>query len=625
MYAYSQSLSSSDTAKHGAALTSRSVPIRHNDCGFIVLVLLMWLLLGTPKAWSQNQGNPERPAVGAAAQQDNATEETPQETFVRKNGGFISNIKLLALIATVLVWVFVADWINRDCKFAKMPHQVWNIVVVFPMLVVMLLVLVIPIFAVGLVLVLCAAMIPGVVYTVQRNTKVHTNDQVLTSRHIAAVLSGNNKDRSNDTESVADHGPPLGLIAMGAEHDLMNKSNLLMARQSPGFVVAREVLYDAIKRHADKIILDYTPEIVSVRMEIDGVWHDAGNRDRETADPMLVVLKKVSNLDTDDRRNQQKGNFGTAYRGTKQTWNFGSQGTKKGERAVLQVRKENAKPKSLPELDMRPKLVEKLQELLKQQQGLLLFSALPGGGLSTTLAAALFTADRFTRHFVTFEEESHGEIEIDNVDVNTFRNTNGPSPVEALIRLFRTEPDAVIVPNLNNHEVIEILCEQVLKEGRLVIGTLRAKEAAEVLLRVLSLKTPAEPFAKSIQAVVNQRLIRKLCNACKEVYNPPTDLVEKLGLPTSRVDAFYREPQNRTDEEEVCNKCGGTGYRGRIAIFEFLIVDSRMRKTLTEQPNLQQLRQIAQQGGNRTLQEEGIVLVARGITSLSELQRVLKQ
>ena len=97
-----------------------------------------------------------------------------------------------------------------------------------------------------------------------------------------------------------------------------------------------------------------------------------------------------------------------------------------------------------------------------------------------------------------------------------------------------------------NHEVIEILCEQVLKEGRLVIGTLRAKEAAEVLLRVLSLKTPAEPFAKSIQAVVNQRLIRKLCNACKEVYNPPTDLVEKLGLPTSRVDAFYREPQNRS-------------------------------------------------------------------------------
>ena len=274
---------------------------------------------------------------------------------------------------------------------------------------------------------------------------------------------------------------------------------------------------------------------------------------------------------------------------------------------------------------MRPKLVEKLQELLKQQQGLLLFSALPGGGLSTTLAAALFAADRFTRHFVTFEEESHGEIEIDNVDVNTFRNNNASSALETLIRLFRTEPDAVVVPNLNNHEIVEVLCEQVLKEGKLIIGTLRAKEAAEVLLRVLSLKTPAEPFAKSIQAIVNQRLIRKLCNACKEVYNPPTDLVEKLGLPTSRVDTFYREPQNRTDEEEICDKCGGTGYRGRTAIFEFLIVDSRMRKVLTEQPNLQQLRQIAQQGGNRTLQEEGIVLVARGITSLSELQRVLKQ
>ena len=139
------------------------------------------------------------------------------------------------------------------------------------------------------------------------------------------------------------------------------------------------------------------------------------------------------------------------------------------------------------------------------------------------------------------------------------------------------------------------------------------------------LKVPASEFAPAIKAVVNQRLIRKLCDACKEAYNPPPDLIQKLGLPPNRVDTFYREPQNRSEEDEVCAQCGGIGYRGRTAIFEFLIVDELLRESLIKQPKVEIMRKIAKQSGNRTLQEEGIVLVARGITSLAELQRILKQ
>jgi len=594
-----------------------------------LLAPLTGLPWGMPPVWSQEAGGAAGAAAGdveaAEAGGDDAAFATPRE-FGRQGSGFLSILKLLGLLVIFLIWVYVADWINRDTAFAKMPHVPWNMVVVFPMLAAIILALVIPFFLVGLVLTAFAVLIPLVVFVLQRNAKVHNDERVLTPAHISAVLSGKKKKRSGDAGGSEGKGPPVGLIPMGADRDLMNRSNLLTAKQSSGFLVAREVLFDAIKRHADKIILDYTPEIVSVRMEIDGVWHDAGNRDRETADPMLVVLKKISNLKIDDRKSRQKGNFGTAYRGRKQTWNFGSQGTKMGERAVLQLRTKNgSKLSSLEELGMRPKLIECLRELLSMPRGILLFSALPGGGLSATLAASLVAADRYMRHIVTFEEETHGEIEIDNIDVNTFRISKGQSTVPELLRLFRTEPDAVVVPNLRDPQIVDILCDQANKEGKLILGTIRAKEAVEAILRVLALKVSADKFVPAIRGVVNQRLIRKLCSRCKEAYNPSPELVKKLGLPTERVDTFYREPQNKTEEDELCSACGGIGYRGRTAMFEMLVVDDPMREALANQPKIEGLRQIAQKSGNRTLQEEGIVLVARGITSLSELQRVLKQ
>lgn len=576
--------------------------------------------------WSQEVVGGAAAVVDAEPDIDNAAVAPGPREFMRPTGGFLSIFKLIPLLIIFLIWVFFADWVNRDADYSKMPHVPWNMIVVFPMSIAVILALVIPFFAVGIILTSLALLVPMIVFVTQRNAKVHSDDKVLTAAHISAVMSGTSQKRSGKEGETEGKGPPIGLVPMGAEQDLLNKSNLLLAKQSPGYVVAREVLFDAIKRHADKIILDYTSEIVSVRMEIDGVWHDAGNRDRETADPMLVVLKKISNLNTDDRRSRQKGNFGTSYRGRKQTWNFGSQGTKTGERAVLQLRtKIGSNLSTLEDLGMRPKLIETVKRLLKMKSGILVFSSMPSGGLSATLSAALVAADRYTRHIITFEDESHVEVDIDNIDVNTFRGADDNSPVAELVKLFRTEPDAMVVPDFHGAEVLEFLCDQVNKHSKLIIGTVRAKEAPEALLRMLAYKASTEKIAPAIQAVVNQRLIRKLCEYCKEAYNPSPELVKKLGLPTQRIDTFYREPQNRTEEDEVCGKCGGIGYRGRTAIFEVLVMNDAIRGALVKQPKIDVLRKLAQESGNRTLQEEGIVLVARGITSLSELQRILKQ
>jgi type II secretory ATPase GspE/PulE/Tfp pilus assembly ATPase PilB-like protein len=169
------------------------------------------------------------------------------------------------------------------------------------------------------------------------------------------------------------------------------------------------------------------------------------------------------------------------------------------------------------------------------------------------------------------------------------------------------------------------MCDEIA-ENRLMISTIRAKDCAEALLRVLALGVPPADFAKAVTAVVGQRLVRKLCESCKEAYAPPPQVLQQLGIPGGRVQAFYRPPQpNAEQPKEPCQVCGGIGYYGRTAIFELLVVGETVRKELSNSPKLERVRTAARKDGMSSLQEEGVLLVAKGVTSLPELMRVLKQ
>jgi type II secretory ATPase GspE/PulE/Tfp pilus assembly ATPase PilB-like protein len=145
-------------------------------------------------------------------------------------------------------------------------------------------------------------------------------------------------------------------------------------------------------------------------------------------------------------------------------------------------------------------------------------------------------------------------------------------------------------------------------------------------LRLLQMKLPQKQFASVVTAVLYQRLIRKLCPDCKVGYTPPAEVLKKLGIPPGKVQQLYRPPKPEEIEEQkqVCQTCQGIGYFGRTGIFELLMVTDQMREILAKQPNLDLLRKAARADGQRSLQEEGILLVAKGVTSLQELQRVLK-
>jgi type II secretory ATPase GspE/PulE/Tfp pilus assembly ATPase PilB-like protein len=544
----------------------------------------------------------------------------------RGPGGYFSWLKLGLVMAVYLSWVRTTEWANRDCQTLGLPYSVWNLVVAGPFLAGLVAVLTIPLFAAGFAVYVLAWLIPLVVYVVKHNSVVEPQERVMTPAHLRYVLARQIQKLGVDvgTEAKAAHekGTPVVFEALGGTHQ-QNQSNIISARQSPGYLQAKELVAELVRQRAEKGMLDFTRDAVAVRFQIDGVWHESEAQDRESGDAILAVYKSMANLNVDERRKRQVGRFDATYEGRTYQSTIMSQGTQTGERVILQLDRPHSDLKTLRELGMREKMEEQLRDALANDHGLVLISSSPGGGLTTTVRLVLSLVDRYMRDIVAFQEKNAQEPVAENIEITTYDKAAGESPQRVLESLLRKEPSGVVVNELPNVECAQMLCEHAV-DGKLVITTIRAKEAVEALLRVLLLKLPASKFAPAVTAVLNQRLIRKLCDECKQPYQPAPQLLQKLGIPAGRIDQLYRPP-DPAEQDKVCRRCNGIGYYGRTSIFELLLVNDKIREALETQPKLDVLRKISREAGNRNLQQEGIVLVAQGTTSVQELSRVLKQ
>ena len=433
---------------------------------------------------------------------------------------------------------------------------------------------------------------------------------------------------------AADAPPPITLSAKGAADSQQDQINLLTAKQSPGFIVAQRILAHALDNRAESIILDYTAQGVAVLYSIDGFRVNSPPIDRQTGDVMLAVLKVITALNMNERRAKQKGKFGAEYRRRKWTVNFTSQGTPTGERVLLQFDDGRLVAEKLADTGMRDKMEEELRRLLREPKGLLLFSAPPGQGFTTTFNAALRSSDRYIKNWVEVSDLDKKDPEVENVPITTYDSAAGETPMSVLPKLIRTYPDVVAIRDLVDAATATLMCEQVTEEGRLVLAGIRGKDAVEALLRVLMLKVPPALFAPVVVCSLNQRLVRKLCDDCKQPYPPTPQVLQQLGIPAGKVQAFFRHhegplplppdaPKNAVPQ--VCHTCGGIGFKGRSAVFELLVMNDQLRETLMKTPKIDVLRAEARKAGFRSMQEEGIALVAKGVTELPELLRVLKE
>jgi type II secretory ATPase GspE/PulE/Tfp pilus assembly ATPase PilB-like protein len=553
-----------------------------------------------------------------------------QHSVWRAKSPFFSWIKLALLWLLFLVWVKSADWVNRDSQIFNMGYGKWNPIIFFPFVVLFLLLFfLVGYFWVALGVVSVAYLATYMPYVFTRNKAVQLHEKVFTAewfRYEFAELVGKVGWKiEHERKAEYEKGAPVDIMAIAAKEERDNQANLITARQSPGYIFVKEVVADMVDRRADRAILDYTQQAVVIRHLIDGVWHNSEGRDRESGDVMLAVMKTLANLNASERRKKQEGKFGAKYKDHAFIVPLVSQGVPTGERVSLQLLGGFQRSfKHYSDLGMRTKLAEQWAALMARDKGLIVIAAAPEGGLTTLTDVSLMETDRLLRDFAAIEEVSNRERELENIEVTTYDASKGETAASILPPLIRKYPNVYVMRDFSDPEAAKLLINEARDDERLVITTVRAKDAAEALLRVLQLKVPHRDFSQIVTAVLCTRLIRRLCDSCKVAYAPTPDLMKKLGIPAGKIEALYRTPKPE-EVDKPCKECGGLGMKGRTGLFELLVVDDKVREVLLKQPKLDLLRKAARLAGMRTFQEEGVLLVAKGVTSLAELQRILKE
>ena len=255
---------------------------------------------------------------------------------------------------------------------------------------------------------------------------------------------------------------------------------------------------------------------------------------------------------------------------------------------------------------------------MTQPHGMFLCCGPTGSGKSTTLYAALREIDRYQRNIITVEDPI--EYHMDNITQMEVNTKAGQTFATSLRSILRQDPDVIMIGEIRDQETATIAC-QAANTGHMVFSTVHSNDAVTALFRLLDLGVEPFMIASALTGVLGQRLVRILCEACKEPYKPKPEFLKKANLPADKVDVFYRRPEN---PEQVCQQCGGTGYFGRTGIYELLVITEPMREMLRENPSINKIKAEARKSGMIYLQEDGLRQVIQGRTSIEELLRVVK-
>lgn len=538
-----------------------------------------------------------------------------------QSGGYISLGKFIPILLIFVLWVHYSAWVDEDSRGLKVRPPFWNTIQLLCGLLGMVMAVTVPNYAGAFLGGLLLWGGPLGMYVYERNQRVPDNAKVMTPEHIKKwsirqlARIGIKLGGGKAIESVV--GPPIQFIGKtktGQKDERASRS----VETSKGYMAARELVYDAILRRATDIHIEPNEDETAVRIRIDGVMYPTEPFDRAIGDAIVNIFKVLSAMDITERRRPQDGSFGAICEKREIDFRVASQGTRHGEKLSLRILDQANSVSSLEGLGMRTQMLEKIKEITNQPHGMFLSCGPTGAGKSTTLYACLNGIDRYENNIITVEDPIEYKMEgATQIEINT---KSGQTFGQSLRSILRQDPDVVMIGEIRDEETAKIAC-QAAATGHMVFSTVHANDAISALYRILDLDVEPFMLAGSISAVLGQRLARRLCPHCKEAYHPNPDFLKKAGLTAEKVKEFFRPPQN---PKEACTHCGGLGYRGRIGVFELLVVNERMRDMIRDKAAMSAVRAEARKDGMLYMKEEGLRLVVRGVTSVDELLRVVK-
>jgi type II secretory ATPase GspE/PulE/Tfp pilus assembly ATPase PilB-like protein len=527
-------------------------------------------------------------------------------------GGYVSIVKLAVFLGCYLLWLLLVSWAARDAKGVETNVGLWMGIVLGAGAVGMILWFTIPIFAVGTLAFAFAAGGGGIAYVRHRNTRVLDMDRVLTIEHVKHLVA-----RSDKIETME------GFMFITAN----NNEVPVPEPRTPmffGYRTAYDVVHDAIWRRAS--IVAYTPkgENYEVIYYIDGTATPQPAVPREQVDYLIHFVKEMAGLDSKEKRKPQKGKFRSRQNKESTEWEVSTAGSTVGEQLRLkQVAKEH--DLRLGELGLAPEQFEQLTGVTKMKEGLFLITGTPRSGVTTTLYSFLREHDAFLNSIITLEKQPATRLQ--NITQNTFTLTDtGTSTYGKRLRaLARMGPDIIGIGECEDAETAQV-ASLIAKDGKLVYVVIKADSVLQGLGKWIKLVGDKKIVAQTVIGASSQRLMRKLCDNCKQGYTPNTELLKKFNLPAEKAKILYRpgkEVYDKKGKPSVCDKCQGTGFVGRTGVFEMILLNDELRAAIREVKQLPELGMQFRRAKMLYLQEQALRKTIAGTTAINEMVRVL--
>lgn len=371
----------------------------------------------------------------------------------------------------------------------------------------------------------------------------------------------------------------------------------------------------AIKDRASDIHVEPYSGNVKIRYRIDGILYDILSLPRRIQSPLTSRLKIMAKLNIAEKRLPQDGRIELKIADRLVDVRVSVLPTAFGERVVLRLLDKSGNILMLSDLGMHDDRISLLGRLIKSPYGIILVTGPTGSGKTTTLYAALSTINRPEINIITIEDPIEYQMDgVGQIQVNPKIDLTFAAGLRSIVR---QDPDVILIGEIRDRETAEIAIQSSLT-GHLVFSTLHTNDAASAVTRLIDMGV--EPFlvTSSVVAIIAQRLVRVLCPHCKEIYTPDAETLANLGLEQSVIadNTFFRK--------KGCNLCMQTGFRGRTAIFEILIVDDNMKRLVLKTSDANQIGELAIKQGMITLQQDGIHKVMAGITTTEEVLRVTR-
>ncbi len=540
-------------------------------------------------------------------------------------GPYVDLIKIAVVVVLLFGWAAGAQWIDRDTDAVKTKREQWNLIVISGGAVATIVLLVPPwhgtLFVVGVLFWLLLAGGSMFAYVMHRNSRVVPTARVLTLGHVKRLFpGGQGKKKAMKGKAlrvqIADHTGQYAEVPDDPEEGL-------------AFHAVQDLLYDLLWRRADNADLMPGKEKYRLVYRIDGVATERSEGiPVEDGERILKYLKKLAGLNVEEIRRPQVGRIEASvlsHAGSVGSTEVHTSGTTAGERLRLRIQ---ADPRllRLPELGLAPQRLKSLKAVLAKHTGMLLFSAPPQNGLTTTQYAVLRGHDAYMNNIHALERRPLAEL--DNMTQQHYEGSNTDVNYARMLQtVLRREPDIVMISECEDRETALIGTRAAAADRKIYMG-IHANDTFDALSKYLALVGDRRQAAGALLGVINQRLVRILCTECREAFQPDTATLKKLNIPADKIERFYRPPsepkRDRRGREILCRNCQGTGYIGRTGVFELLVADPAVAALVEQGAPINRIKAQCRKNKMYYLQEEGLLKVIDGTTSMNEILRCLR-